>query len=101
MKNSLNDKKLLEQQELLHKEGLQVLKELSLLSELSSYGKPFIVGSFDLQLLTRRDIDIEMVIDTLNKEYVQKLCSHLVGLNLGRIDLTVMDNTITKDSEMP
>lgn len=93
MKNSSDDKKLLEQQELLHKEGLQVLEELSLLSELRNYGQPFIVGSFDLELLTRRDIDIEMVVEKLNKKYIQDLCSHLVGLKLRRIDFTIMDNS--------
>lgn len=92
---------LLKQQEELHDEGQKVLDELGLLPELQKYGQPVIVGSFALGLLTRRDIDLEVIVDSLNKKQVQGVCAYLVGLNLPRMDLTVMDNTVDKVPQLP
>lgn len=66
-----NSQLLLEQQEQLHEESQRVLDELALLPELQKYGEPFIVGSFALELLTRRDIDIKVVVDSLDKRYAR------------------------------
>ena len=92
---------LLKQQEELHIEGQKVLDGLVLLPELQKYGEPIIVGSFALELLTRRDIDVEVIVESLDKKQVQGICSYLVGLNLPRMDLTVMDNTLDKVPQLP
>jgi hypothetical protein len=94
-------KDLLKQQEELQKEANEVLNRLDLIAALEKYGKPFMVGSFALGLLTRRDIDIEVVVASLDKKQVQGICSYLVGLDHPRMDLTVMDNTVDKVPQLP
>lgn len=96
-----DSKQLLQDQDKLHAEGQQVLDDLNLIPELEKLGKPFIVGSFALELLTRRDIDFEVVVDQLDKKQVQEICSYLIGLDHPRMDFTIMDNTVDKVPQLP
>lgn len=92
---------LVEQQDKLHSEGQSVLDTLALLPELGKCGKPVIVGSFALELLTRRDIDIEVIVDSPNKKNVQGICAYLAGLDLPRIDFSLIDNTVDRVPQLP
>lgn len=96
-----NDQQLIEHQEGLHKEGQEILDKIGLLPELEKHGVPVIVGSFDLELLTRRDIDIEVVVKNLTRDVVKNTASFLLGLDTQRIDLTIMDNTVGSNLNLP
>lgn len=82
----------LNQQEELQKESHQVLEKLNLVEILSKYGKPTLVGSVTLGLMTWKDIDIEVITDNPNKEDIANIASTLINLPNYRIDLTVINN---------
>lgn len=70
----------------------EVLNDLDLINLLKQYGKPSIVGSFALSLMTWRDIDLEIVVDELNKEVVAEVIKKLILKTKYRIDLSFSDN---------
>ncbi len=92
---------LLNQAKALHEEAESVLEELDLLNVLSKHGTVEIVGSFTLDLMTWRDIDIEVIVPKLERSMVQEICSYLAGLERPRIDFTIMDNLLDKNPNLP
>ena len=60
---------LIKQQEELQEEGRKVLDKLRILEILSKFGSPKIVGSFATDLMTWRDIDIELEKEIQDEEY--------------------------------
>src|SRR5688572_13576689 len=84
---------LLEQQQSLQEEANKILAELDLIELLKTCGSPKIIGSMFLGLMTWKDIDIEVVTQTLSKEDVSKIVAKLINNSAKRIDITVLDNT--------
>jgi hypothetical protein len=60
-----------EKQTGLKKEATKILSELNLEKILSKYGKVEIIGSYSLDLMTWRDIDIEVLGDTKYENYLE------------------------------
>ena len=58
----MNTDELVVQEKELHRQAYEVVKALDLLPFLSKYGRPRIVGSVALGLMTWRDIDIDLEI---------------------------------------
>jgi hypothetical protein len=87
------EKSMLSQQQDLQDEANKVLEELGLLEVLIDYGSPTIIGSMSLRLMTWRDIDIEVVTETLSKESIGQLVAKLINKSAKRIDFSFMDNT--------
>jgi hypothetical protein len=54
--------------ESIKKEADQILYEQQLLSILSDYGKPYVTGSYAMDLMTWRDLDIYLQTDTIQEE---------------------------------
>lgn len=98
MQDSVNP---LDYQDQLQKEAQEVLKELDLLPLLSKYGIPKIIGSMDLGLMTRRDIDIEVIFKDFGKRELNQIVQTILEKPLPRIDLTIMDNSDKKNVEIP
>ncbi len=87
------DSNINEFQEKLKAEAKQVLEELQVIETLLLYGRPNIIGSLALGVMTRRDIDIEIIVNTLSKKVVTEAAQKFLSLSLPRLDITVIDNT--------
>lgn len=85
----------------LQQEAKDALKDLGLLNILSKFGTPEIIGSMALQVLTRRDIDIEIVTGNPNREDSAKVVFELVKSAKNRIDFDVTDNTTKENPVTP
>lgn len=83
---------LLKLQSNLQQQAQQVLKKLKLIELLSKYGRPNIVGSMELGLMTWRDIDIEVIVKDSNKEFIAEIVATLIRMLLRRIDFGLVDN---------
>lgn len=92
---------LLKQQNQLQKQAQQVLEKFDLLDLLTQYGSPEIVGSMELGLMTRRDIDIEIIVSQQNKNIIAQIASTLINKPYGRVNLAVIDNTDKAVSRLP
>lgn len=92
---------LMEKQDALQKEAHGVLEKLQLIKILSKYGKPEIVGSLALGLMTWRDIDIEVIVDNLNREIVSEFVADIVKIKLRKINLNVTDNRNQNSPKTP
>ncbi|MEJ2854417.1 MULTISPECIES: hypothetical protein [unclassified Saccharothrix] len=68
---------LLDRQQKLQAEAEDVLTSLDLMTHLSRLGKPVRTGSAALGLMVKRDIDITVVVPTLNMAPVATLGAHL------------------------
>ncbi len=88
-------------QDQLQKEAKSVLGELDLLPLLSKYGSPKIIGSMDLGLMTRRDIDIEIIVNDFGKKELNQIVQTILEKPLPRIDFTLMDNSDKNSLEIP
>ncbi len=58
----MNDEEILTQARMLRKEATKLLHKEGLLSILSSYGSTRVIGSYTLDTMTWRDIDISMIL---------------------------------------
>jgi hypothetical protein len=62
---------------ILKEEGRKILEDDGLLDILSKYGKVQIVGSYDLDLLIKPDIDISICVDKFDIDRYFSLCSEI------------------------
>lgn len=83
---------LFKQQNQLQKQAYQVLKKLNLVEILSRFGKPNIIGSLNLGLMTWRDIDIEVIVEKIDLGDITEIVSNLILQGHKRIDFGVTDN---------
>lgn len=68
----------------LKKQADDILAETNILGILSDFGKPVLTGSYTYNLLTRRDIDICLVVSRPTPELMFKLGSRIAALpNIG------------------
>lgn len=88
-------------QEKLQSEAKQVLKELEILSVLSTLGESQIIGSVALEVMTRKDIDIEIITENVSKQDIADIVKLLAAKPLPRIDFTVMDNGKGESENLP
>lgn len=92
---------LLKEQAKLQQQAQQVLEKFDLLGLLAQYGSPEIVGSMELGLMTRRDVDIEIIVSQQNKNIIAQIASTLINKPYGRVNLAVIDNTDKAVSKLP
>src|SRR3989344_9525652 len=92
---------LLTQQNLLQKEGKEILEKLDLVNFLSQFGEVNIVGSYSLGLMVWRDIDFEVIVEKVDKEIFKKLANYLIDLDLVRIDFGFLDNRKRQNEKTP
>lgn len=92
---------LINKQADLQKEAHEVLEKLQLIKILSKYGKPEIVGSLTLGLMTWRDIDITVISDKPNNNDIAELSAILIIKADKRLDLTLVDNMDGVKSHFP
>lgn len=76
----MNSNELQEQQNRLQQEANNVLTKLRLPGRLSVVGRPIQVGSSALGLMTRRDLNINVICAELDLKKVAKICADLIGL---------------------
>jgi len=92
---------LLPKQVELQRQARNILKELQLIEYLSKFGKPQIVGSVAMGLMTWPDIDIEVIVDEIpNKEDLAAIAKHLF-LFPNTSKFILIDNGIRKSSHLP
>lgn len=85
---------ILDKSKKIQKEAQDVLKTLDLINLLSSYGKPEVIGSVALELMTWRDIDIEVVVENLSHNILAEVVSNLLKKSFRRLDFAVIDNRV-------
>ncbi len=73
-------------------EGTQLLNTLKLIDILPKYGQTRIVGSMALNLVTRKDIDIEVTGEVITKDDLAQISSDLIKNTPYRIKVTMIDN---------
>ena len=83
---------LLEQQDNLQKEANLLIEKLELKSILNNIGIMSVVGSLELGLMTWRDIDIEVFVETLDRNSISEVVKQLLNKTVNRIDFTFIDN---------
>jgi len=93
--------RLINESDTLQTEAEQVINDFNLIHLLSNYGTPEIIGSMALKVMTRKDIDIEVVAKNFRKEDISEIIKHLSEKSFPRIDFTVMDNTQKLSSNLP
>lgn len=74
-------------------EANKVLSELDLIDTLQKVGEPNLVGSIVLDLMVYKDIDIEVIVDPLNRKSISQVISNLASKDSRRIDFSVINNT--------
>lgn len=74
-------------------EANKVLSELDLIDTLQKVGEPNLVGSIVLDLMVYKDIDIEVIVDPLNRKSISQVISNLALKDSRRIDFSVINNT--------
>lgn len=79
-------------QQRLQQEAQSVLSDLDLMNILKRCGEPYIVGSLNLGLMTWRDIDLEIILDKLDKEIIADVIKELIRKTTYRIDISFNDN---------
>ncbi len=94
-------KALIKQQAVLQKEAYEVLEKMRLLEILHKHGEPYIVGSIALDLMTWRDIDIEVVTKDLSFENIADVVRQLILQKHTRLDFDVTDNRNWDDTRAP
>ncbi len=92
----MND--LLKQQKQLQEEAHEVLKNIKLLSILTKYGIPFLVGSVETGLMAWKDIDLEVIVKNINKDLIAEITSSLIRNSARRLDFSIVDNRNPDDS---
>lgn len=92
---------LIKQEEKLQKEAKEVLNKLDLIKLLSKYGQPEIVGSLALGLMTWRDIDLEIICEKLDRNFITEIATYLIKQPSRRVDLTIADNSDQFSSSGP
>lgn len=97
----MNISDILIEQDKLYEEAEAALGDMDLLNLLSKFGKPEVIGSMALKVLTRRDIDIEVISDNPNREDVAKMIYELVLSAKNRIDFDVTNNTNKENPYLP
>lgn len=90
---------LLEKQNQLQKEAKQVLEDLKLLSFLSTFGKPELVGSIVTGLMTWRDIDMSIIVEP--KEEDMWAIAQYIFKQENTYSVWVADYRIRVDSPFP
>lgn len=88
-------------QEELQKEASKILEDLGLLALFGKYGEVAIVGSMRLGLMTRKDIDIEIVVPHFDKTTLKEILTSLCDKQFLRLDLTMIDNTTKQSQNLP
>lgn len=83
---------LITQQDELQSKAMSVVEDLDLLNILKIAGTPHIVGSATLGLMTWRDIDIEIIVERLDKKIVAEIAKDLILRTIYRIDVSFHDN---------
>src|SRR3989344_8271363 len=88
----------LHQQQLnLQKQARQLLEKLKLIELLSQYGHVEIVGSLALSVMTWPDIDIEVAVSELDKEFINETTRSIIKNSKSRrTDFTFIDNSDKK-----
>ncbi len=76
----MTDEELLNQQEVLQKEGKDLLDEIGLINFLSKFGQIEIGGSFDSGLMVWRDIDMGVFAEEINEEHYWEMVKFLFDL---------------------
>ncbi len=92
---------LLQQQLALQNESKELLGKLELLSTLQDVGETSLVGSLELGLMTWRDIDVEVIVSSLDKDYLSQVMSAVTKHTKRRIDFSFIDTTFTPKAGMP
>jgi hypothetical protein len=77
----ISNTQLLKYSSNLKKEAGQVLESLSLFKQLSALGTVYFIGSYELDVLYRRDIDIAIVPKTFSKDAIQNLAVDFIKSN--------------------
>ncbi|MDO8618447.1 MAG: hypothetical protein Q7R49_00720 [Candidatus Daviesbacteria bacterium] len=95
----MND--LMQQQDLLQKEGYNLLEKCQLIETLEEIGQTSIVGSLQTGLMTWRDIDIEVVVNKIDKEDARKVIDHVINYASRRVDFSIIDNTALIEPHHP
>lgn len=90
-----------QKQQQLQTQAQEVLEKLGLLTLLSRYGEPHIVGSMELGLMTWRDIDIEIIAPDLSKDSIAEIAAELIKQVHHRIDFGVIDNRGQDNPKLP
>lgn len=91
----MND--LLKQQAELRKEAREVVEKLDLMNFLGKYGKPYLVGSIETGLMTWRDIDLEVIVEGINKDLIAEMVISLIKAAGRRLDISIVDNRDAED----
>lgn len=97
----MDPEELLIEQKKLQDEAFRVLRDLGLIEKLKKYGLPQIIGSVSLGLMTWRDIDIEVVVKTLQRSFVVEIIAYLIEKVKNRVDLVFIDNSLCGRQRMP
>src|SRR5688500_8193348 len=91
---------LIEQNLAIKKEADQILYGQGLFDILSAYGKPYIAGSYALDLMTWRDLDIYLEGEELNDlDFFQLGAS--ISMNLKPVKMSFRNELIAKTKGLP
>jgi len=97
----MNNNELITQADELQDQAQEVLESIDLLNYLSRFGKPIIVGSVALGLMTWRDIDIDCEMPgKLKEEDFWEAARHLLTLEQVRL-ITLVDNRLSIEKNRP
>lgn len=77
---------LVSKQNQLQVEAMQVVEKLQLTQILSKYGQVHLVGSVVLGLMTWKDIDIEVIVENLDKNIIAEVMKQIVERSERRLD---------------
>jgi hypothetical protein len=83
---------LIVQQQELQDKAREVLDDLDLLNLLKTAGEPYLVGSAQLGLMAWRDIDLEIIVEELEKKKVAEVAKRLILNTTYRLDVSFSDN---------
>jgi hypothetical protein len=97
----MNNNELIAQADELQHQAQEVLESIDLLNYLSRFGKPIIVGSVALGLMTWRDIDIDCEIPgNIKEEGFWEAARYLLALEEVRL-ITLVDNRQSIEKNRP
>jgi hypothetical protein len=91
---------LLEQNQQIKKEADSILTGKGLFHLLTQYGTPHISGSYMLDLMTWRDLDIYLETDKINEQNFFKLGGEIAS-NLNPVKMSFRNETISKTHGLP
>lgn len=95
------DNELLQKQNQLQTKAKEVIEKLQLIQILSKYGQVQLVGSVVLGLMTWKDIDIEVIVENLNKIIIAEVMRQIMEKSERRLDFAFIDNGDTFDPRNP